>query len=442
MPDLSCNDTAVPACATSEGLKPGKQGKHLDAKLLSACIHCGLCLPACPTYLASGREMESPRGRIQLLSLLEKDELPFSARAFEHIDSCLGCLGCQTACPSGVNYGKILEQGRADMAHLRNKRARRFMRLAFSKVLPDYARLRKLGAALRLYQGLKLDKFLNAVPGLSRFGGFIERARTFLPAVPRYERLPAQSWMPGSKIGTVQLFSGCVMDIFYNHINHAAIRLLTRQRRVVSVPEQTCCGALAAHAGEIDIAKSLARRNIEHFNATEGQIVVTSAGCGAMLKSYGQLLADDKEWQDAASDFSARVADITEALAAEPMSGKRKAVPLSVAYHPACHLLHAQKIEDAPAKLLSEIEGVKTIKLEEAEQCCGSAGIFNLTHGELSDSILARKMANIKATGAQCVVTTNPGCLMQLTAGSQRNPDSKLKVAHLVEVLDQSFDTD
>jgi len=431
------------ALALSGGIEPVSElidpGTGIvDLALLSACIHCGLCLPACPTYLATGREMESPRGRIYLLNLLQKGELEPDDRLLEHIDTCLGCLGCQTACPSGVQYGKILDQARPMLAANRPNSLRQLMRFAFSKILPDYPKLHLLGKLLRAAQVSGLTGMPNKFSLLKKLLGPLAQWQEFLPAVPPHKPLPRQSWMSGAKSGEVQLFAGCVMDVFYNHVNHACIRLLTAQRQIVKVPEQTCCGALAFHAGEMDIARNLAKQNIELFEKTKGEVVVTAAGCGAMLKEYHELLHADKEWEPRAADFCARVKDVTEFLADHEFATTSKPIKKKVAYHAACHLAHAQQIREAPLMLLKQIEGVQVIPLVEAENCCGSAGIYNLMHTELSLQVLARKMEHIDSTGAEILVTTNPGCILQIQKGL-RDRGSPIVAQHIVELLDQSF---
>jgi glycolate oxidase iron-sulfur subunit len=446
-----------PACPENTKLSIGP----LDQRLLSACIHCGLCLPACPTYLASGRETESPRGRIYLLSQWNSGQLPFNDDLTQHIDSCLGCLGCQTACPSGVQYEKIISQARPFLAEKRPAWKRFVMRTVFDKVLPNYFILRLNGFFLRILQALGIDKALSALADRNEHlqkdfdndllsphlvanekNIFLKFARwnSFLPPVPSFKKLPERLARGGANAGTVQLFSGCMMDIFYNHVNHAAMNLLNIQNRVVENPPQTCCGALAFHAGDADIAAKLARRNIELFNSTTGPIAVTAAGCGAMLKEYGHLFKDDLEWANKAHDFSSRVVDITEALAAGKFEkgDTSKKSTVNVAYHAACHLAHAQSVRVAPSELLlllSELSaGVKLIPLKDAEQCCGSAGIYNLLHPEMALKVLDRKMDNVEATGADIVVSTNPGCLLQLEAGVRRR-GLKMKVKHLCELL-------
>ena len=416
-------------------------GAALDPELLSACIHCGLCLPACPTYLATGRESESPRGRIYLLSMLQKGEAQPEPRLVEHIDTCLGCLGCQTACPSGVQYGKILDQARPMLAAKRSPSLRQLMRFAFSKILPNYPRLRKLSGLLRLWQKTGANTLHHRFPFVGKLIGNLGEWQDLLPAVPNFVPLPNQSWISGEKQGEVQLFGGCVMDVFYNDVNHACVRLLTYQRQIVKVPDQTCCGALAFHAGEMDIARDLAKRNLDYFEHNAGEIVVTAAGCGAMLKEYGHLLHDDPEWAQRAEAFSKRVRDITEFLADHEFAMPAKPVEKNVAYHAACHLAHAQKIREAPVTLLKQVEGLKLIPLEEAEHCCGSAGIYNLMHTELSMKVLDRKMDHLKDTGAELVVTTNPGCLLQLQKGLADQKMS-MQACHIVTLLDEAFQQD
>jgi glycolate oxidase iron-sulfur subunit len=410
----------------------------LDAKLLSACIHCGMCLPACPTYTATGREMESPRGRLYLMQMLQKGEMGPEDRLVEHLDSCLGCLGCQDACPSGVQYGKLLDQARPLIAAKRNPGLRNLMRFAFANLLPDYPKLRILGRLLKLWQQTGVNAILTKAPFASKLLSKLVDMQDFLPPVPSYTPLPSQSWRSGEKLGEVQLFAGCVMDIFYNDVNHACIRLLTLQKQVVKVPNQTCCGALAFHSGETDIARDLAKRNIEYFEKVQGDIIVTAAGCGAMLKEYEELFHDEPTWKERAQMFCARVKDITEFLADHEFAVESKSIDRNVAYHAACHLAHAQGIRQAPAQLLERINGLTLIPLEEAEHCCGSAGIYNLLHTEMSMEVLDRKMDNIKKTGADVLVTTNPDCLLQIQKGIRDN-NMPMQAVHLVELLDEAF---
>jgi glycolate oxidase iron-sulfur subunit len=375
----------------------------------------------------------------------------------EHIDSCLGCLGCQTACPSLVDYEKILNSARPKLAETRDPKLRGRLRYVFAKVLPDYPLLRKFGALLRLWQQLQGRKMMSVAAKLFKFP-LVEKLtnwESYLPLIPKFALLPRQSWSVGAKKGTVQLFQGCIMDIFYNNVNQSAVRLLHKQSQIVEVPEQTCCGALAFHAGEQDITIDLAKRNIEFFEKYVGEIIVTSAGCGAMLKEYPELFVDDGDWLERAQKFSARVKDLSEFLAThefvENVRLEAKAPGKAVAYHAACHLVHAQKVRREPEILLEQLsewvnvrgsdEGqllMRLVPLQDAEHCCGSAGIYNLQHQEYSDAILASKVANLKESGADIVVTSNPGCLLQIEAGI-RKEGLPMRVLHIAQLLDEAY---
>ncbi len=443
----------------------------IDAGLLASCIHCGLCLPACPTYLATGREMESPRGRIHLINQWQHGKTELTDRMASHIESCLGCLGCQTACPSGVKYEEILNQTRPYLAAKRSAFSRFIMRFAFKNVLPRYGLLRFLGNLLRAWQllfGTSVLKHLIGkrsevshqppVDGLNEVAGetrvtptrekesLVDRLidwEAFTPLVPPQVSLPP-SLQPKviSEIGRhALLFAGCVMDVFYNHVNHASIRLMLKQGSSVDVPKQTCCGALAYHAGENDIAIELAKKNIDLFGHSTTPVVVTSAGCGAMLKHYGHLLEHDKDYAHKAELFSERVKDITEFLASAKFQEQPKPLEERTTYHAACHLAHAQNVRSQPADLLESLnqEGEnKIVPLIESEHCCGSAGIYNLLNTRMSLKVLDRKLDFIEKTGAATVVTTNPGCMIQLQAGI-RSRNLPVDVKHLIEVLDEAY---
>lgn len=430
---------------------------RLDQSVLQSCIHCGLCLPACPTYLATGREMESPRGRIYLISdWFENGGTGLSARAQAHIDSCLGCLGCQTACPSGVAYEKILDGVRPLLAAKRSFVTRFFSRLVFRRILPDYKLLNGFAQILGMLQRTGFDKAFAALAakmpgGLSSFQYWFR----FAPRLKERKLLPQISRRSGPEVAQVRLFSGCVMDVFYNRVNLAAISLLNDQGKTVYCHKQTCCGALAYHAGEVEIARELACRNIEFFGekianktADLQPVVVTSAGCGAMLKNYGHLLSELSDWKERAEAFSKRVVDLSQELAAndfiEPYlkdesdsNAASSPTPDKVVYHAACHLAHAQGVREEPQKLLSQMAlecGYELVPLPEAEHCCGSAGIYNLFHPKLSLAVLERKLKFIEESGAKTVVTCNPGCQLQLNYGIA-SKGLNVKVMHLAEAL-------
>lgn len=423
----------------------------LDPEVLSSCIHCGLCLPACPTYLATGREMESPRGRIYLISQWQKDELNATKRMESHLDSCLGCLGCQTACPSGVKYEEIITAARIELQSRKKSFLRSLMRFVFSKVLTNDELLLFLGKMLHLWQKMMgREPFSSFRKTLSPqfknhyfFKPILDKLcdfELFTPAVHKHKPLSKNTGVLSDI--RANLFKGCVMDVFYNHVNQNAINLMSRVRDKnvqVVVPEQTCCGALALHAGEEDIAKELAWKNIELFEKNTDPIVVTSAGCGAMLKNYPHMFKDENE-HERAQAFASRVKDISEYLNDEGFA-PLVTINKSITYHAACHLVHAQKVSTEPLALLSRISNQEDgclVPLSESEHCCGSAGIYNLLNTSLSLRVLDRKLDHLERTKASIVVTGNPGCMLQLEAGiKQRGLD--VRVCHLAEILDESY---
>ncbi|MBP7860601.1 (Fe-S)-binding protein [bacterium] len=433
----------------------------LDPQTLASCIHCGLCLPACPTYLATGREVESPRGRIYLIAQWQKEQTESdlnhiaNQRMAQHLDSCLGCLGCQTACPSGVNYEEIITAARVELASQRKTPLRFLLRFIFKNVLTNDDLLLFSGRMLYLWQKIMgpqpISKFATTLSPHIRnhtfFKPILDKILDFELFTPNViEHKPLAKATGNFNAVRANLFKGCVMDIFYNHVNQNCINLMAKanqsQAQVV-VPEQTCCGALALHAGEEDIARELAWQNINYFENenknSPDPIVVTSAGCGAMLKSYPHLFKDEKEHKRAEA-FSSRVQDISEYLNDKDL-GQSTQVNENITYHAACHLAHAQKITTQPLALLSEIsnqEGGHLVPLTEAEQCCGSAGIYNLLNTSLSLKVLERKLDHLERTGASVVVTGNPGCMLQLEAGIKKR-GLGVRVCHLAEILDESY---
>lgn len=392
--------------------------------------------------------MESPRGRIHLINQWRVGNTEMTDRLAGHIDSCLGCLGCQTACPSGVKYEEILNQTRPYLAAKRSGLARAIMRFSFKQILPRYALLRILGNLLRAWQllfGTAVLRKLRA-PATTPVGKQIERLidwEAFTPVVPPQVSLPPSLVPKNANDSTqhVQLFAGCVMDVFYNHVNHASVRLLLKQGHSVDVPKQTCCGALAYHAGEEDIAIELAKQNIDKFGHTTTPVVVTSAGCGAMLKHYGHMLENDRDYAHKAELFSKRIQDITQFLGNNQFPEKPEPLAEKTTYHAACHLAHAQNVRKEPADLLASLNTDtenRLVPLVESEHCCGSAGIYNLLNTRMSLKVLDRKLDHIEATGAKTVVTTNPGCMIQLQAGV-RERSMPVEVKHLIEVLDEAY---
>ena len=418
-------ELTAPACAI-----PGTPLAAANAGIL-ACVHCGFCLQACPTYLALGDENDSPRGRIYLMRALVEGELALDDPSVHtHIDRCLGCRACETACPSGVPYGALLEATRATIGEVKRPPLRaRFILALFAR----RGLMRVVVAGARLLRTTGLPRLLSRLPGALGFA-FAMLASSESP-LPRATHRPVGD---GSR-GTFALLRGCVMEGLFTAANRATERtLIANDYTCVYAPEQHCCGALHAHAGDLGTARALARRNIAAFEKSGAEYVVTNAaGCGALLKEYDHLLAEDAAWAARAASFSARVRDVSELLAA---AGPRVGAPLPyrVTYDAPCHLQHAQRVSAAPLTVLDAIPGLERVALVDSDQCCGSAGIYNLLEPALSAAVLAPKITHIELTGASLVATGNPGCLMQIGAGMHRAGLSA-RTVHPVELLDASY---
>ena len=398
---------------------------------IDACVHCGFCLQACPTYLTLEDENDSPRGRIVLMHALVEGTLAVDDPDVRtHIDRCLGCRACETACPSGVPYGQLLEATRATLtASQPNAPIARAILFTFAHSW--LLALAMLGG--RIARGLRLSSLLARLPG--RLGFAMAMLEATRAPVTRTAYEPKGD---GSR-GRATLLTGCVMEGLFTETNRATERTLaTNDYAIVRTEGQRCCGALHAHAGDLDAARTLARRNIAAFEASGAEyIVVNAAGCGAMMKEYEHLLDDDPAWRHRAAATSARVRDVSELLAeAGPRPGG--ALDVTVTYDAPCHLLHAQRVATPPLRVLGAVPGLTLVPLEGSEHCCGSAGIYNLVEPEVSETVLAPKLAHIADTRAALVATGNPGCLMQIGAGLHQS-GSRVRVVHPVDLLDASY---
>lgn len=420
---LSPHHAATAACAIP--------GTPLDiAKAgIDACVHCGFCLQACPTYLTLADENDSPRGRVLLMRALVEGALPLDDPSVRtHIDRCLGCRGCETACPSGVPYGHLLEATRATISGRHPLVARTMLAVFRRQWL-----LRPALLGGRLLRATGLSKLLARLPGSSGFAmAMLESTR------PRLARRSYEARGDGSR-GTAAVLLGCVMEGLFGETNRATERVLTVNGwTIADAPGQQCCGALHAHAGNLEAARDLARTNVRAFEASGAEtIAVNAAGCGAMMKEYGVLLARDPEYAERAARISSRVRDISELLAlAGPARGGE--VPLTITYDAPCHLQHAQRVTAQPLAVLGAIPGLTLVPLTDSDQCCGAAGIYNLVEPTVSGAVLEPKLANIANTGARFVATGNPGCLMQIGAGLRRS-GSVASAVHPVDLLDTSY---
>src|ERR1700722_9435352 len=402
---------------------------------LDACVHCGFCLQACPTYLALGDENDSPRGRLVLMrGLVEGTLSPLDPLVGTHIDQCLGCRACETACPSGVPYGQLLEATRATLAA---DRPIPFIARVILRVFATPWLLRPALALARLARATGLPSLLARFPGRLGFA-----AAMLASTEPPLRAKPYTAVAAGPDRGPVTILDGCVMEGLLGPTNEATTRTLTvNGYRIVASESQGCCGALHAHAGDAATARPLAKRNIAAFErAGTAPIAVHAAGCGAMIKEYGHLLHDDPAWAARAAAVSARARDVSELLAAAaPVPG----APLTglsgpVTYDAPCHLQHAQRITAPPLAVLAAIPGLPLVPLTDSDQCCGSAGIYNLVEPDISDAVLRPKLVAIAASGAALVATGNPGCLMQIGAGL-RHAGREARSVHPVDLLDASY---
>jgi glycolate oxidase iron-sulfur subunit len=407
------------------------------------CIHCGLCLNACPTYRLWNLEADSPRGRIHQMIHVEQADVPVTDSFVDHIDKCLDCRACETACPSGVEYGKLVEYARAriERDYQRPLLSRIARDVVYRRLLPNPKRIATVARLLRFYQRSGLQSLARSTGVLKLLG--VDKRERLLPRVDSnffYDRLGKTFPADGERRGRVAFFAGCVANVAFSELNAATIRVLTANGCDVVVPDgQLCCGALAAHAGIREEARELARKNLRAFllNDVDG-VVTNAAGCGSTLKEYDHLFtADEAEYRQAA-DFAKKTRDVTEFLAALGLSAPLKALPLRVTYQDSCHLLHGQKVREAPRKLLRSIPGLDLVELPHSDLCCGSAGVYNVTETDTSLELLAKKMHCASATGAQVIATSNPGCLLQMRAGAEMYHTNQ-QVLHVIELLDQAI---
>lgn len=408
--------------------------------LLEDCVHCGFCLPSCPTYVLWGEEADSPRGRIHLM-VQGLDGAPLGGALATHVDRCLSCMACVTACPSGVRYDELVEATRAQLErNVRRSLPERAFRAAIFAVFPRPDRLRLARGVLALSERLGLVALARR-PALARHLPPRLRALAALaPPLQPVEALPERVPAEGERRATVGLLTGCVQSVFFSEVNAATARVLAAEGfEVVVPPNQPCCGALSGHAGREHEAIAAARATIERFEAAGVDlVVVNAAGCGSAMKTYDRLLADDPAWAARAAAFTRATRDLAELLAGVAPRAERHALPMAVAYHDACHLAHAQQIRDEPRALLAAIPGLEVREVPEGAICCGSAGVYNLLQPEAASALGAAKASRVLGTGVELFVTSNPGCLLQIAAAA-RDAGAELRGIHLAQVLDASL---
>lgn len=441
--------------------EPGFRGVDIPAEAdLYRCVHCGLCLSSCPTYTTLKVETESPRGRIALMRAVHEGRVGISERIVSHWEMCLQCRACEAVCPSGVPYGRIMEYTRAQTL-AQNKQGdalKRVDRFFLRAALPHSKRLRGGARLLRIYQRSGLRKLVRAWGLLRLLPKSLRQMEAQLPDLkepffgPSKRIYPAQPATSPAHRELVEgppvaLLSGCVMPLMQGDTMRAAVRVLTRNGCDVAVPPgQVCCGALNLHAGDLETARQLARRNIDAFLAGGAdrpgyRIITASAGCGSNMKEYGELLKDDPEYAEPARRFAELTADITEFLAELPLDPPRGAVNRRVTYQDPCHLAHAQRITQQPRAVLRAIPGLELVEMEASTMCCGGAGFYSMVQPELSGRILDTKVGNVAATGAEQVVTANPGCMLQIEQGLEASGCAATgrPVKHVVDLLDEAY---
>ena len=419
-----------------------------SSDLLADCVHCGFCLPACPTYALWGRETDSPRGRIHLIKVALEGKAQITDDFARHFDTCLGCMACVTACPSGVQYDKLVEATRPQLErHIKRSRGDHLFRRLIFSLFPYPRRLRWIALKLWAYQRLGLQRLARATGLLNVLPARLRAMEAMAPPVTLGSTLSSMpSFIPaiGTKRRRVAMLLGCVQRIFFSDVNKATARVLAAEGCEVVIPQgQGCCGALMLHAGLEEDAAAMARQFIDAFEmelSTVDAIVINAAGCGSTLKEYGYLLRDDPDYASKAETLAAKCRDISEVLADLEPRAPRHPVPLRIAYHDACHLQHAQHVTDEPRQVLSTIPELQVHEIPEAGLCCGSAGIYNLVEPESARELGNRKARHVVTTGAEVVVSSNPGCLLQIkSALESEEAGCTLRTMHLVELVDASI---
>ncbi|MEL7142701.1 MAG: (Fe-S)-binding protein [Cyanobacteria bacterium J06643_4] len=424
-----------------DGTQPPEQS------LIDACVHCGFCLPTCPSYRVLGKENDSPRGRIYLMDAINKGEAPLSPTSVKHFDSCLGCLACTTACPSGVQYDRLIADVRPQIQrnHTRPWPQQVLRQLIFS-LFPYPDRIRLLLTPLALYQKLGISKLVQSSGLLKKVSPNLAAMESLLPPVTTScfsDNLPERISAKGIQRYRVGMILGCVQRVFFSGVNEATARVLSANGCEIVVPRsQGCCSALPEHQGETEQAQALARQMIDSFEGTEvDYVIINAAGCGHTLKEYGHILADDLEYCDRAKAFSAKVRDVQEFLAEIGLTAPLHPLqdePLKMVYQDACHLLHGQKISRQPRDLLKQIPGVTLRESIDAALCCGSAGVYNMLQPEIAEELGQMKAKNLVKTGAGLIASSNPGCSLQIKKSLEKQGET-VSLMHPMQLLDLSI---
>jgi glycolate oxidase iron-sulfur subunit len=414
-----------------------------DEDKFSVCVHCGMCLEACPTYQETGLEHQSPRGRVYLIKSVAEGKMDINEGFIDPVFQCLDCRACETACPSGVQVGALIEEARGQIFKADPPKGIKGLISSFflKGIFPHPKRLHTLGKLTKIYQKSGLQKLLRKTKLLYILPKHLRDLEQVLPEIgnPVLTSMPEIIPPEGEKRARVAVLTGCVMDIVFSDINESTVRVLAKNGCEVVIPKsQKCCGALQVHAGDRDTAKKLARQNIDAFLAADvDKIIINAAGCGAALKEYGELLRNDPEYHARAEEFAEKVEDVSKFLMDLGIRQPNGRVETRITYHDACHLAHAQKVRYEPRELLQGIPGIEMVELPDADRCCGSAGIYNITHPEMAAQLLDRKIKDIPDE-VELVAMGNPGCMMQIAMGVHRH-HRREKIVHTVQVLDWAY---
>jgi glycolate oxidase iron-sulfur subunit len=414
---------------------PPQESKWAD------CVHCGMCLESCPTYEQSGEEQQSPRGRVYLIKAVAEGKLNVDEHFAEPVFSCLDCRACTTACPVDIDVGGLIEEARGQIRQAipLNGWKGAVNKFFLHGVFPHHNRLRSLGGLLRFYQKSGMQKVVKKTKLIHIIPQHLAEMESIMPEVKVSVRkkFPSEIKAKGETKHKVAMLTGCVMDVFFSDINESTINVLTRNGNDVSIPKnQTCCGALHVHAGDREMGRKLAKQNIEAFENVE-KVIVNAAGCGCMMKEYAELFRDEPEWKVRAKEFEEKVVDISKYLHDTGYEKPKAMMNTRITYHDACHLAHGQGIRKEPREILLDIPGVEMVQMPNADRCCGSAGIYNITNPEMADAVLKSKMENVPED-VEMISMGNPGCMMQMALGVQKYGRNQ-KIVHTVQLLDWAY---
>ncbi|WP_188649014.1 (Fe-S)-binding protein [Marinithermofilum abyssi] len=433
--------TTETATSPSRSLGNYLAGDVPDENKWADCVHCGLCLEACPTYLETGHEHQSPRGRVHLIKSVADGKIELNESFMDPVFTCLDCRACETACPANVQVGGLIEEARGQIRRAMPLKGWRgaVSRFFLNGVFPNPDRLTKLGGLLKFLRKSGLLALARKTGLIKVLPSHLEEMERVTPeiGVPVRKKFPEVIPVRGERKKRVGLLTGCVMDVVFSNVNEATVRVLTQNGYEVHVPrDQTCCGALHVHAGDRESGRKLARKNIEAFNDAE-HVLVNAAGCGCAMKEYPELFREDPESREKAEAFAEKVTDVSKFLYDHGFEPPKGRIDARVTYHDACHLAHGQGVREEPRSLLREIPGLELVDMPHADRCCGSAGIYNLTHPEMAGAILEQKMTYVPEE-VELISMGNPGCMLQMAVGVLRHGRSA-KVVHTMELLDRSY---